>query len=99
MGINAALQNKNMQTFQYAAVLSIGEATPSQLRLLIRRLHRAFSMPTGILIAKNDVSRVASEPFAQASVFSSAKALLEKIKAASPSCGPTPLKPVVSMAR
>jgi len=100
MGINAALQNKNMQTFQYAAVLSVGEATASQLRLLVRRLNRAVSMPIGILIGKNHdtVSRAASESFAQAGVFSSAKALLDKIKAASPACGPTPLKPVVSVA-
>src|SRR5262249_6410006 len=64
-GINAALQNKNMQKFQYAAVLSVGEATPAQLRLLIRRLHRVFSTSIGILMPKDhdDVSRVASEPF------------------------------------
>jgi predicted PurR-regulated permease PerM len=101
MGINAALQNKSMQTFQYAAVLSVGEATASQLRLLVRRLNRAVSMPIGILIGKDhdNVSRAASEPFAQAGVFSSAKALLDKIKTESPSCGPTPLKPVVSAAR
>jgi predicted PurR-regulated permease PerM len=101
MGINAALQG---QKFQYAAVLSVGEATPSQLRLVVRRLHRAFSTSIGILMAKDDVSRVASEPFAQANVFSSAKALLDKIKATAvsppaPSSGPTPLKPVVSLAR
>jgi len=98
MGINAAVQD---QEFQYAAVLSVGEATPSQLRLVIRRLRRAFSAPIGILMGKDhdDVSRVASEPFAQASLFSSAKDLLDKIKAASPSCGPTPLKPVASVAR
>jgi predicted PurR-regulated permease PerM len=101
MGINAALQS---QKFQYAAVLSVGEATPSQLRLVVRRLHRTFSTSIGILMAKDDVSRVASEPFAQANVFSSAKALLDKIKATAvsppaPSSGPTPLKPVVSLAR
>jgi hypothetical protein len=99
MGINGALQN---QKFQYAAVLSVGEATPAQLRLVVRRLHRAFSTSIGILMAKDhdDVSRVASEPFAQASVFSSAKALLDKIRTtAAPSSGPAPLKPVASLAR
>jgi hypothetical protein len=98
MGINAAVQN---QKFEYAAVLSVGEATPAQLRLLIRRLNRAFSTPIGVLMAKDhdDVSRMASEPFAQASVFSSAKALLEKIRATAPSCAPAPLKPVASVAR
>ena len=98
MGINAAVQN---QEFQYAAVLSVGEATPSQLRLVIRRLHRAFSTPVGILMGKDhdDVSRVANEPFAQASLFSSAKDLLDKIRAVSPSCEPTPLKTVASVAR
>ena len=101
MGINAALQS---QKFQYAAVLSVGEATPAQLRLVVRRLHRTFSTSIGILMAKDDVSRVASEQFAQANVFSSAKALLDKIKATAvsppaPSSGPTPLKPVVSLAR
>jgi len=96
MGINAAVQN---QKIQYAAVLSVGEATPAQLRLVVRRLHRAFSTPIGVLMATDDVSRAASEPFAQASVFSSVKALLDKMRAASPSCGPTPLKPVVSAAR
>jgi hypothetical protein len=62
--------------------------------------------PIGILMAKDhdDVSRVASEPFAQASVFSSAKALLDKIRAAaaSPSAPPSAAatrKPVVSVAR
>jgi predicted PurR-regulated permease PerM len=99
MGINGALQN---QKFQYAAVLSVGEATPAQLRLVVRRLHRAFSTSIGILMAKDhdDVSRVASEPFVQASVFSSAKALLDKIRTtAAPSSGPAPLKPVASLAR
>jgi len=103
MGINAALQS---QKFQYAAVLSVGEATPSQLRLVVRRLHRAFSTSIGVLIAKDhdDVPRMASEPFAQASVFTSAKALLDKIRASAvspvaPSAGPTPQKPVVSLAR
>jgi predicted PurR-regulated permease PerM len=101
MGINAALQS---QKFQYAAVLSVGEATPSQLRLVVRRLHRAFSTSIGVLMAKDAVPRVASESFAQASVFTSAKALLDKIKATAvspvaPSSGPTPLKPVVSLAR
>jgi predicted PurR-regulated permease PerM len=99
MGINAALQNKK---FEYAAVLSVGEATPSQLRLVARRLHRAFSTPLGILLAKDhdDASRMASEPVAQASVFYSAKALLDKIKATAGSSAPgcTPLKPVASMA-
>jgi hypothetical protein len=102
MGINAALQNKNVQKFQYAAVLSIGEATPAQLRLLIRRLNRAISMPIGILMGKDHdgVSRLVSEPFAQESVFSSAKALLDKIRAsaASPPAPPSaaaPRKPVV----
>src|SRR5262245_12986267 len=99
MGINAALQNEK---FQYAAVLSVGEATPSQLRLLIRRLRRVFSTPIGILMAKDhaDVSRVTSEPFAQASVFSSAKALFDKIRAtAAPSSVSAALKPVASAAR
>jgi len=103
MGINAAVQN---QKFEYAAVLSVGEATPSQLRLLIRRVRRAFSTPIGILMATDhaDVSRVTSEPFAQAGVFSSAKALFEKIRATAtspgaPSSCATPLKPVVSVAR
>jgi AI-2E family transporter len=105
MGINAALQNKNVQTFQYAAVLSVGEATPAQLRLLIRRLNRAVSMPIGILMGKDhDNSRVVSEPFAQENVFSSAKALLDKIRASAAS-PPAPLpaaatrKPIVSVAR
>jgi hypothetical protein len=106
MGINAALQNKNVQKFQYAAVLSIGEATPAQLRLLIRRLNRAISMPIGILMGKDHdgVSRLVSEPFAQESVFSSAKALLDKIRAsaASPPAPPSAAatrKPIVSVAR
>ena len=104
MGINAALQNKNVQKFQYAAVLSVGEATPAQLRLLIRRLNRAVSMPIGILMGKDhDNSRVVSEPFAQENVFSSAKALLDKIRAsaASPPAPPSAAtrKPVVSVAR
>jgi predicted PurR-regulated permease PerM len=99
-GINAALQNKNMQKFQYAAVLSVGEATPAQLRLLIRRLHRVFSTPISILMPKDhdDVSRAANEPFAEASVFSSAKALLDKIRA-NASSGTAPLKSVASVAR
>ena len=101
MGINAALQNKNVQKFQYAAVLSVGEATPAQLRLLIRRLNRAISMPIGILMGKDhDNSRVVSEPFAQDNVFSSAKALLDKIRtsAASPPAPPSAAatrKPIV----
>jgi len=102
MGINGALQNKTIQKFQYAAVVSVGEATPSQLRLLIRRLNRVSSTPIGILMPKDheDVSRVASGPFAEASVFSSAKALLDKIKAsAATSPGAAPLKPVASVAR
>jgi len=106
MGINAALQNKSAHKFQYAAVLSVGEATPSQLRLLIRRLNRAFSLPIGILIGKDhdDVSRAASEPFAQANVFSSAKALLDKIRASAaspsaPSSAAATRKPVASVAR
>jgi len=102
MGINASVQNQKIQNqkIQYAAVLSVGEATPAQLRLMIRRLHRAFSTPIGILMAKDhgDVSRVANEPVEQANVFSSAKALFDKIKSESPSCGPTPLKSVVSVA-
>ncbi len=103
MGVNAAVQN---QKFAYTAVLSVGEATPSQLRLLIRRLNRAFSTPIGVLMGKDHdgVSRMASEPFAQASVFSSAKALLEKIRATAVSPGAPascsgPLKPVASLAR
>jgi len=105
MGINAALQNKNVQKFQYAAVLSVGEATPAQLRLLIRRLNRAISMPIGILMGKDhDNSRVVSEPFAQENIFSSAKALLDKIRAsaASPPAPPSAAatrKPIVSVAR
>ena len=101
MGINAALQNKNVQKFQYAAVLSVGEASPAQLRLLIRRLNRAVSMPIGILMGKDhDNSRVVSEPFAQENVFSSAKALLDKIRASavSPPAPPSAAatrKPVV----
>jgi hypothetical protein len=103
MGINAAVQN---QKFEYTAVLSVGEATPAQLRLLIRRVRRAFSTPIGVLMGKDHygVSRVTSEPFAEASAFSSAKALLDKIKATAvspvaPSSGPTPFKPVVSVVR
>jgi predicted PurR-regulated permease PerM len=103
MGINAALQNQGTHKFQYAAVMSVGEATSSQLRLLVRRLNRAFSLPIGILMGKDhaDVPRVASEPFAQASVFSSAKALLDKIRASapSPSSAAASRKPVVSAAR
>jgi predicted PurR-regulated permease PerM len=106
MGINAALQNQGAHNFQYAAVLSVGEATSSQLRLLVRRLNRAFPLPIGILMGKDhaDVSRVASGPFAQASVFSSAKALLDKIRAsapspAAPSSSSTTRKPVASIAR
>jgi hypothetical protein len=101
MGINGALQNKTMQTFQYAAILSVGEATPAQLRLLIRRLSRVFSTPIGILMPKDDdhVSRVASERFAEAKVFSSAKALLDTIGAsATTSSSTAPLKPVASVA-
>jgi hypothetical protein len=103
MGINAAAQH---QKFQYAAVLSVGEATQSQLRLVIRRLHRAFSTPIGVLLAKDhaDVSRVTNEPFAQANIFSSAKALLDKIRAnggssGAPSSRNTLRKPAVSVAR
>jgi predicted PurR-regulated permease PerM len=102
MGINGVLQNKTLQKFQYAAVLSVGEATPSQLRLLIRRLSRAFSTPIGILTPRDHehVSRAASERFAEANVFSSAKALLDKIKASTAtSSGTAPLKPVASVAR
>jgi predicted PurR-regulated permease PerM len=104
MGINEALQNKNVQNFEYAAVLSVGEATSSQLRLLIRRLNRAVSLPIGILMVDHDgVSPVASESFAQASVFSSAKALLDKIRASAaspsaPSSASTTRKPVASVA-
>jgi hypothetical protein len=103
MGINAALQNQGAHKFQYAAVLSVGEATPSQLRLLIRRLNRAFSTPIGILMGKDhdNVSRVASEPFAEATVFSSAKALLDKIRASAASPPPAAAatrKPAVSVA-
>ena len=102
-GINAALQNQGAQKFEYAAVLTVGEATSSQLRLLVRRLNRAFSVPIGILMGKDhaDVSRVASEPFAEASVFSSAKALLDKIRAsaAPPSSAAAPRKPMASIAR
>jgi predicted PurR-regulated permease PerM len=106
MGINAALQNQGAHKCQYAAILSVGEATPSQLRLLIRRLNRAFSLPIGILIGKDhdDVSRAASEPFAQASVFSSAKALLDKIRTSAaspspPSAAAAAREPIVSVAR
>jgi predicted PurR-regulated permease PerM len=102
-GVNAALQN---QKFHHAVVVSVGEATPSQLRLLIRRLSRAFPAPVSILMGKDhdDLSRMASEPFGQASIFSSAKALFDKIRATTsssngPNSNATPLKPIVSVAR
>ena len=102
MGINATLQDRDIEDFNYAAIVSVGEATPSQLRLLIRRLSRTLSVPIGVLMGRenNDVQRIDGE-ILQANVFGSSKALLGKIKAAAdspsgPNSEPVPLQPAMS---
>jgi len=95
-------QDRDIEDFNYAAIVSVGEATPSQLRLLIRRLSRILSVPVGVLMGRenNDVQRIDGE-ILQANVFGSSKALLGKIKAAAdspsgPNSEPVPLQPAMS---
>jgi predicted PurR-regulated permease PerM len=103
-GINAALQDRNVKDLTYAAILSVGEATPPQLRLVIRRLSRALSMPVGVLIGdRGGSAQIEHEPFAQADVFASSKALLDRIRAtadrSAPSSAATSPRPIVSAVR
>jgi len=102
-GINAALQDRNVKDLTYAAILSVGEATPPQLRLVIRRLSRALSMPVGVLTRGDHDGAAQIEPFAQADVFASSKALLDKIRAtadrSAPSLAATSPRPIVSAMR
>ena len=80
-GINATLQDHAVKDLNYAAILSVGEATPPQLRLVIRRLSRALTVPVGILMGDHAAPRGEPGPFAQADVLASSKALLDKIRA------------------
>jgi predicted PurR-regulated permease PerM len=104
-GINAALQDRNAKDLTYAAILSVGEATPPQLRLVIRRLSRAFSMPVGVLLGRGSdgPAQIEHEPFGQADAFASSKALLDRIKATAdrspPSSAATSPRPIVSAMR
>jgi len=103
-GINAALQDRVVKDIKYAAILSVGEATPPQLRLLIRRLSRALSVPVGVLGGGDHggAAQIEYEPFAPADVFANSKALLDKIRTTanrSPtesSSAAAPSRPVVS---
>ena len=101
-GINAALEDRNVKDLTYAAILSVGEATPPQLRLVIRRLSRALSMPVGVL-ERDGAAQVEHEPFAKADAFASSKALLDKIRAtadrSAPSSAVTSPRPIVSAMR
>ena len=89
MGINAAAGEPAAKSVDYAAILSLGEATSSQLRLLMRRLSRAIPVPLGMLVIgePRDPLRTQSEHAGKVSLTNSSKALLDKIKslpAASP---------------
>jgi predicted PurR-regulated permease PerM len=101
-GINAALEDRNVKDLAYTAILSVGEATPPQLRLVIRRLSRSLSMPVGVLARgdRDGAAQIEHEPFAQADVFASSKALLDRISAtadrSAPSSAATSPRPIVS---
>jgi hypothetical protein len=106
MGINAALQDRAAKDFKYAAIVSVGEATPPQLRLLIRRLRRARAVPIGILVGKDSSGepRIEAGRFWQAEVFATAKALLDRIRANVERCPPAsssaaPVRPIASAKR
>jgi len=104
MGINAALHDRSIKDIKYAAIVSVGEATPSQLRLLIRRLSLSLSAPIGVLMGpeNGNVPAIETGPALQATVFTSSKALLDKIKATADQSTPAPdsaaatLQPAVS---
>ncbi len=83
MGINAAAGDRATRNVDYTAILSLGEATSSQLRLLMRRLSRAIPVPLGLLVIgePRDPVRALSDPAAQVNLTSSSKMLLDKIKA------------------
>jgi len=103
-GINAALHDRNAKDLTYAAILSVGEATSPQLRLVTRRLSRALSMPVGVLIGDRDrPAQIEHEPFAQADVFTSSKAMLDRIHAtadrSAPSSAAISPRPIVSAMR
>src|SRR5262245_64077706 len=82
MGINAALQDRAVKDLTYAAILSVGEATPPQLRLLIRRLSRAFTVSIGLLVVRDssDAPQIGQEPMGHGDVFGTSKALLDRIR-------------------
>src|SRR5262249_9342318 len=81
-GTHAALTDRAVKALAYAPILSVGEATPPQLRLLIRRVSRALAVPVGVLAGGNHggAALIEHEPFAQANVFATSKALLDKIR-------------------
>jgi predicted PurR-regulated permease PerM len=101
-GINAALQDRAVKHLTYVAILSVGEATPPQLRLLIRRLSRALSVPVGVLMGADRGGVAQIESFAQTDAFATSKALLDKIRTTadrSPSSPPSAAaapRPIVS---
>jgi len=105
MGINAVLHDRDPKDIKYVAIVSLGEATTSQLRLLVRRLSRSLSTPIGVLIGRESggLPGIGVEPATQDHVFASCRALLEKIKATADSSSPAPgsaaaatLQPAVS---
>jgi len=105
MGINAVLHDRDPKDIKYVAIVSLGEATTSQLRLLVRRLSRSLSTPIGVLIGRESggLPGIGVEPMTQENVFASCKALLDKIKATADSSSPAPssaaaatLQPAVS---
>jgi len=105
-GINVALQDRAVKDIKYTAILSVGEATPPQLRLLIRRLNRALSVPVGVLGGgdRGGAAQIEHERFAPADMLANSKALLDKIKAtadrsASASNSAASTRPVVSAMR
>ena len=105
-GINAALQDRAAKDFKYAAIVSVGEATPPQLRLLIRRLRRTRAVPIAILVGQDSSGepRIDAGRFWQAEVFATAKALLDRIRANVERCPPAPssaapVRPIASAMR
>jgi hypothetical protein len=105
-GINSALQDRAVRDLKYAAILSVGEATPPQLRLLVRRLSRALPMSVGVMVGRDrgGTAQIEHEPFAPAEAFASSKALLDRIRATadrSPSAPPSAAspRPIVSAMR
>jgi hypothetical protein len=106
MGINAALQDRTAKDFKYAAIVSVGEATPPQLRLLIRRLSRARAVSIGVLVGQDDSGepRIEVGRFGHTEVFATTKALLDRIRAnverrpPAPSSA-APVRPIASAMR